>query len=370
MSNGEFVSVLLPALGFELAHDLIAIPLIRRSTAPIIAWLEGARDPASTRAAWQAAASLPWDFVRRDATPLAPLGLVVWTFIPAWCAFLTWRLDLPAYQGLLIFVGAGVYFSYAYVLRFLAIERVMHSVVTELAEALPGAAPAAIGLSLRTRLLAALPAINVITAVVAYGLARGGAADLGDLALVSLVATAVAATVSLALTMLLSDSVTAPIRELRAAALRVGGGELDVTVPVVTVDETGDLTRAFNEMTAGLRERERIRDAFGTYVDREVAEYILREGTSLSGEEVEVTMMFLDIRNFTAFAERASAQEVVATVNRLFERVVPIIRAHGGHVDKFVGDGLLAVFGAPRRQEDHADQALLAAVEMAASVEG
>jgi adenylate cyclase len=58
---------------------------------------------------------------------------------------------------------------------------------------------------------------------------------------------------------------------------------------------------------------------------------------------------------------------VVATLNRLFERIVPIIHEHGGHVDKYVGDGLLAVFGAPRRQSDHADQAL-AAVEIAAAV--
>src|SRR5439155_22810170 len=175
--------------------------------------------------------------------------------------------------------------------------------------------------------------------------------------------------VSLALTVLLADGITTPIAELRAAALRVGDGDLDVRVPVVTTDETGDLTRAFNEMTTGLVERERIREAFGTYVDREVAEHILREGTSLAGEEVEVTMMFLDIRNFTGFAERSTAQEVVATVNRLFERVVPIIAEHGGHVDKFVGDGLLAVFGAPRRQEAHADQALAAAGEMAGAVE-
>src|ERR687886_1953610 len=122
-------------------------------------------------------------------------------------------------------------------------------------------------------------------------------------------------------------------------------------------------------MVDGLRERERIREAFGTYVDRDVADHILREGTDLAGEEVEVTMMFIDVRDFTGFAERSTAPEVVATLNRLFELVVPIIRAHGGHVDKFVGDGLLAVFGAPRRQEDHADQALQAALEMAAAVE-
>src|SRR5206468_7472781 len=148
----------------------------------------------------------------------------------------------------------------------------------------------------------------------------------------------------------------------------VGQGDLEMRVPVVTTDETGDLTRAFNEMTAGLAERERIRETFGTYVDRDVADHILREGTSLAGEEVEVTMLFLDIRNFTGFAERSPAPEVVATLNRMFERIVPIIHAHGGHVDKYVGDGLLAVFGAPRRQEQHADHALAAALEIATAV--
>ena len=80
-------------------------------------------------------------------------------------------------------------------------------------------------------------------------------------------------------------------------------------------------------------------------------------------------MMFVDVRGFTGLAERLSAPEVLATLNRLFERVVPIIRVHGGHVDKYVGDGLLAVFGAPRRQEDHADQALAAALDIATAVE-
>src|SRR5947199_4739427 len=81
-------------------------------------------------------------------------------------------------------------------------------------------------------------------------------------------------------------------------------------------------------------------------------------------------MMSIDVRDFTGFAERASAPDVVATLNRLFELIVPLVHEHGGHVDKFVGDGLLAVFGAPRRQEDHADQALAAALEIAQKVRG
>jgi adenylate cyclase len=164
-------------------------------------------------------------------------------------------------------------------------------------------------------------------------------------------------------------SVAEPVERVRAAVQRVEGGSLEEEVVVDDGGEIGFLQAGFNRMVEGLRERERIREAFGTYVDREVADHILREGTALEGEEVEVTVMFLDVRGFTSLAERRSAVEVVAMLNRLFERIVPIVHAHGGHVDKYVGDGLLAVFGAPRRQDDHADQALAASLEIAKAVD-
>jgi adenylate cyclase len=115
-------------------------------------------------------------------------------------------------------------------------------------------------------------------------------------------------------------------------------------------------------MVAGLEERERLRQAFGAFVDPALAERVLAEGAGLEGEEVEVTVLFLDIRDFTAFAERATAQEVVAELNRFYDYVVPLLAHHGGHANKFVGDGLLAVFGAPDRLPDHADRALTAAL--------
>jgi adenylate cyclase len=155
-----------------------------------------------------------------------------------------------------------------------------------------------------------------------------------------------------------------PLDSVRAALASVQRGEFDVRVPVYDGTQIGQLQLGFNQMVAGLAERERIREMFGTYVDAEVADHILREGGTLEGEEVEITVMFIDVRNFTGFAEGTSAREVVAAINRLFERIVPIIHAHGGRVDKFVGDGLLAVFGAPRRQRDHADRALAAAREI------
>jgi adenylate cyclase len=156
-----------------------------------------------------------------------------------------------------------------------------------------------------------------------------------------------------------------PVDSVRRALAQVKVGDFDVRVPVYDGTQIGQLQLGFNEMVSGLAERERIRKAFGTYVDPGVAEHILEEGTDLSGEQVEVTIMFIDIRDFTGFAERTSAEDVVAAINELFEQFVAVIHDEGGRVDKFVGDGLLAVFGAPRRMADHADRALAAALRIA-----
>jgi len=160
-----------------------------------------------------------------------------------------------------------------------------------------------------------------------------------------------------------------PIGSVRRGLSKVQTGDFDVRVPVYDASQIGQLQLGFNQMAAGLAERERIREAFGTYVDPDVADKVLSEGTNLAGEEVEVTVLFVDVRDYTGFAERTPAPEVVASLNRLFELIVPVIHERGGRVDKFVGDGLMAVFGAPSRQPDHADRALAAALEIARAVE-
>ncbi len=162
-------------------------------------------------------------------------------------------------------------------------------------------------------------------------------------------------------------SITERVRELRRALSRVQAGDFSTRVLVDDASEIGRLQVGFNAMAAGLAERERIRETFGTYVDRDVAEHILR-GAAVQADEVEVTLMFVDIRSFTTFAERVRPIDVVAALNRLFERIVPLVHRHGGHVDKYAGDGLFAVFGAPRRQADHADRALKAALEISEAV--
>ena len=82
-----------------------------------------------------------------------------------------------------------------------------------------------------------------------------------------------------------------------------------------------------------------------------------------------VTVLFVDIRDFTSFADRSTAREAVEYLNEFFGLVIPIVAAHGGHVNKLLGDGLLGVFGAPERLPDHADRALAAAADMLAAVE-
>lgn len=299
MSLGEFLRLSLVGCAFQFIYSLLTLVVVRRVSRPVTEWLQGARSPDATIAAWHTAAALPWELLRGGLLA-RPLGPALWSFFLIWCFYLAWELDLPVYSALLVYVGVVIVASYGAAVRFFGVERIVRPVLEDIESELGDRAPSPPrGLSLRARLLAALPAINVITAVVAYGLVRGGSAELGELAVVVLIATAVAATVSLILTLLLSKSITEPILELREAAGRVGAGDFDVRVRASGTDETGDLARSFNEMAAGLAERERIREAFGTYVDREVAEHILREGTSLAGEEVEVTMMFIDVRDFS-----------------------------------------------------------------------
>ena len=139
-------------------------------------------------------------------------------------------------------------------------------------------------------------------------------------------------------------------------------------MPVVSTDETGRLAESFNAMVDGLEERERLREAFGAYVDPGVAERVLREGSDLTGEDVEVSVLFLDIREFTRFAEESAPHEVVSLLNGFWDLVVPVLLEHGGQANKFIGDGVLAVFGAPERLSDHAASAVAAAIEIAERV--
>ncbi len=154
-----------------------------------------------------------------------------------------------------------------------------------------------------------------------------------------------------------------PIRDLAQGAERVGAGDFSQRLPVAQDDDLGALAASFNRMQAGLAERQRLQAAFGTYVDPGLAARLLEQGDDVfTGERREVTVMFVDVRDFTPFAEANTAEDTVSRLNALFEIVVPTVIDAGGHVNKFLGDGALAVFGAPNDLADNADAAVNAAI--------
>jgi adenylate cyclase len=359
----EFGRLVLVAELLVVLENVAALLLARRLLRPAQPWLRGDRSPEAVSRAWTAVARLPLDFVTyRSALP------VLVNIVPI-ALYITFELDLPWSSAPFLVAGSGVVLLYGAFLRFFAMEIALRPVLEDVARDLREEAEVGHpNLSLRWRLLLALPAINVITAVVVSGLTADGATTLADLGWSVLVAVLVAFTLSLGLSVLLARTVAGPITDLRRATERVAAGDLAVRVPVVALDETGQLARSFNQMVAGLQERETLREAFGTYVDPDLADRVLAEGAVLEGQEVEVTVLFLDIREFTAFTERVSAHEVVRTLNAFFDLVVPVLVRHGGQANKFVGDGLLGVFGAPEPAPDHADRAVAAALEVAEAV--
>jgi adenylate cyclase len=330
-----------------------------RLVRPADRWLNGDRTPDTALAAWSALAGLPVDLLRFGRG--LPVAL---NTIPI-SIFVTVELHGSFLSFLAIAAGALVVLAYGVFLRFFVTELAMRPVLADVSRDLPdGADLGERSVPLRSKLLIALPVINVVTGVVVAGLASDDP-SLRALGIGVVVALIVAFTLSFELSALLARSVVEPIQDLREGTERVTAGDLRVRVPVLGTDETGRLAESFNQMVAGLEERERLREAFGAFVDPQLAERVLEEGTVIEGEEIEVTVLFVDIREFTAFAERASATEVVTELNSFYELVVPVLVRHGGHANKFVGDGLLGVFGAPEHLVDHADRGVAAAIEIA-----
>ena len=162
-----------------------------------------------------------------------------------------------------------------------------------------------------------------------------------------------------------------PIRDLSEGTDRVAAGDYTQRLPVVQDDDLGALVGSFNRMQAGLAERERLQAAFGSYVDPALATRLLEQGDDIfTGERVDVTVMFVDIRDLTPFAESHTAEDTVSHLNALFEIVVPAVLEAGGHVNKYLGDGALAVFGAPNTLDRHADAAVTSAVRISRLVAG
>ena len=160
-----------------------------------------------------------------------------------------------------------------------------------------------------------------------------------------------------------------PLRRLRLGVERLADGELSTRVPPTSRDEIGDLTRAFNEMGDALEQKQRVQNAFGRYVNDFVLNQLLEgDDQQFAGLEQEITILFVDIRQFTRLSEGMKARDVVLLLNEVFQLASDRILEHGGTIDKFIGDSVMAYFGAPIRHSDHALRGVTAAIEIVRSI--
>jgi adenylate cyclase len=170
----------------------------------------------------------------------------------------------------------------------------------------------------------------------------------------------------------LATVLSRPIFRLVQGTRAIAEGNFQIALPVTTRDELGTLTESFNQMARSLREKEMIKRAFTRYVAREVVEEILKnpEKMVLTGERREVTVLFCDVRGFTSISERLSPEEVVSLLNQFYTLMIDTTFKHDGTLDKFLGDAVMAVFGAPIAHPDHSARAIRTALAMQEGIRG
>jgi adenylate cyclase len=157
-----------------------------------------------------------------------------------------------------------------------------------------------------------------------------------------------------------SRSVTRPVMRLVKASRLIEGGQFELDMKSETQDELGMLTESFVQMGRGLAERERVKETFGKFVNKHIADQALKGRLELGGTRKVATIFFADIRSFTAISEKLSPEAVVEFLNDYMTRMVSCIDETGGVVDKFIGDAIMGVWGAPASAGSPKEDALAA----------
>jgi adenylate cyclase len=168
--------------------------------------------------------------------------------------------------------------------------------------------------------------------------------------------------------MRIARRITRPVSRLAEAAREITRGNYEVRVGSESADEIGQLARAFDSMAQGLAERDHMRDVLGKVASSDVVTQLLAGQIELGGAEIDATVMFTDIRNFTGICETLTPQQSLTMLNQFLTTISEVVETHGGVVDKYMGDGLMAVFGAPITRPDDPQRAVEAALEIRRSV--
>jgi adenylate cyclase len=170
---------------------------------------------------------------------------------------------------------------------------------------------------------------------------------------------------SLIAVFVLARSITNPLASLAGAVKKIEKGNYDLQVNVTSRDEIGHLAKMVNSMAKGLVEKEKVRDLLGKVVSKQIADQLLSNPIELGGEEKVVTVLFSDIRGFTTFCEGLPPKQVLTELNRVLSAISNIVESHSGVVDKFQGDAVMALFGAPVTGSSDAQNAMKAALDIA-----
>ncbi len=172
---------------------------------------------------------------------------------------------------------------------------------------------------------------------------------------------------ALIVSLLLAHGLSVPIRELVGGTEQISKGNFAVQVPVRGQDDLGQLAQSFNEMAAGLALKDKYHSILHTIADKDVAQQLLEGKIALGGELREATVMFCDIRGFTALTQNMNPAEVIALLNEHMTVLTKVVTDHHGVVDKFIGDSIMAIFGAPKSYGNDALNAVRCAEHMMAA---
>jgi adenylate cyclase len=340
---------------YVLASSIVGTTWGLRRLRPLRDWLQEERAPSERERR----------MVLRAPLRLVVISAVLWTVAAGFFAALnaTWSTGLAVTVGLTVMLGGVTTTAASYLLA----ERIARPVMARaLSSGVPDR-PVMPGVTTRALLAWALgtavPVVGLL--LVAAASVSGRAVSEEELAITALGLGGLSLATGALVTWQAARAVAAPVLAVRGALKRVEAGDFDEEVQVFDGSELGLLQAGFNQMEAGLREREKMRDVFGRQVGEEVARKALERGIELGGEELDVAVLFVDLTGSTQLAAEHPPAEVVELLNGFFGVVVEVVERRGGMVNKFEGDAALAVFGAPVPREDAATCALAAARDLA-----
>jgi len=341
----------------SLVSGIIAVMLGLRIVAPIISWLERGPGEAPDRDVKVRILAVPGRFARQNACLWAGGSLVAAWFVGSRDVAVGTVVGLS-------FALAGASVS---ALTYLLTERAMRPLAGRaLSSGIP-TRPSEHALARRLMVTWVLGTGSGVAAIFVAGIiaiTRPADTTLQEVGVTIVVLGPLVFALGGLSIYLVAKATADPVESLQRALADVEQGRLETRVRIWDGTELGVLQAGFNAMAEGLQERERIRDLFGKHVGQDVAEAALSSGVRFAGELREVSVLFVDLAGSTELAESTTPGEVVSILNRFFEVVIDVVHGHQGWINKFQGDAVMAIWGAPIDVDNRSTLALSAARDL------